>query len=256
MANRLNFPAEVETIMARYGADPSSVSVVLDWGDGFPSFLVPGIVPAVMTDLAADLRAAHVRTGLWPLILGPQVGDVHGLHELATQAEWRVGTTAVVASVDVAITAWLPTYLDDTSLLFQHSDDEVGAALAVGGRFDAGVVLGGRWHEAISLLLVTCAAPWEVAARVGYGGWNDCPLPEAQAAFHRYLQDAAGLVVCGIDGENVLAHVDRPPVEPEQIISVVRVLQRYCNDLNLAADDIALARALRAGPAWWSFWWD
>jgi len=75
MADRLNCPAEVETIIARYGADPSSVAAVLDWGDGFPSFLVPGIVPAAMTDLAADLRSAYVRTGLWPLILGPQAGD-------------------------------------------------------------------------------------------------------------------------------------------------------------------------------------
>jgi hypothetical protein len=184
--------------------------------------------------------------------------DVDDLTELCDFRGVVAGAEAVAQSLSLDPLMWLPSYItpEQIGLLENHSGGEILSALAQGAAAEAGLVLGGDWLGASMLLLVPCDQPWEATARAGFGGWNDCPAPPFQAAFHRQLAAAAGLEVRGLGRDKMLVYLSNPPHDPEAVLGVARLLTRYCNDLSIAADELEVARILLAGSEYWGFWWD
>jgi Domain of unknown function (DUF4253) len=245
----------IDSFLADCGLAPSVESDAHNWIPG-AGIRYARLQPASSAlSLADQLREKFPTTGVWPLVVQADVDD---LAEICDFREVVAGAEAVAQSWSLDPLMWLPSYItpEQIGLLENHSDDEILSALAQGPAPEAGLVLGGDWLGASMLLLVPCDQPWEVIARAGFGGWNDCPAPPFQAAFHRRLAATAGLEVRGIGRDKMLVYLSNPPRDPDAVLGVVRLLTRYCNDLSIAADEPEVARIVLAGPEYWGFWWD
>jgi len=247
----------IEQSLTQLGVGSAVAAPLFDWNDGFPGYVLSAIPPDRTMSLAQLLRAGYPTTGLWPLIVDGETGDLNDL------ADWSgdvaAGSGAVAASHGVRLDAWRPAWMTDSELehvSFERTDDEIEAALKTSVDDHAGIVMGGKWETSTRIVLIRCDASWEAAARLGFGGWNNCPEPSAQAAFHRYFHETAQFSVCGIGSASLLGYIGAPPSTPRSTIALARGLLRYCDDLKLATDEVGLAKAIAAGPAWWSFWWD
>ena len=74
------------------------------------------------------------------------------------------------------------------------------------------------------------------------------------------MADVAGMEPRGLGVDLLLSFFSAPPREPQPVLALTRMLQRYCTDLDIAyeeiGDEIGIAHAIAAGPGWWGFWWD
>jgi hypothetical protein len=99
--------------------------------------------------------------------------------------------------------------------------------------------------------------PWEIPAYLKFGGWNDCPAPEAQVSLLKYWTEKYGIEVFAITGDVMECVVARPPTTREAALALAREQFLFCSDIvHQGTQTIAtLAATLEDADAWY-FWWD
>ncbi len=104
---------------------------------------------------------------------------------------------------------------------------------------------------------VALDASWEIPARLGFGGWNECPMPEAQCAIWRHWEKRYGAHIIGISRDVIEAVVEKPPETLEEAEALAWEQYLYCPDIvDQGTETIrALAEALWKSSSWY-FWWD
>ena len=106
-------------------------------------------------------------------------------------------------------------------------------------------------------VLVLSAPAASLPAHLRFGGFNDCPEPDAQvvALSHWQEQYGARLVYVGSDTLELL--VERPPRDLEAAKKLAWEQYLFCADIvDQGTNSIAaLGRELAGSPTWF-FWWD
>jgi hypothetical protein len=102
--------------------------------------------------------------------------------------------------------------------------------------------------------------PWELAAWVPMGGYNNCPSPIEQVAVFRYWYEKYGAIPGVVSHDEWEFELTKPPLTDADAETLAEEHFAFCEDRVVQAgedcDSIrALASALKGSTAWY-FWWD
>ena len=115
-------------------------------------------------------------------------------------------------------------------------------------------------YSEILMVKIPVKNPWEIAAWIPMGGFNDCPEPAAQTAVFRYWYEKYGAVPALVTYDIWEMRVENPPETEEEAESLAKEQFAFCYDIVMQAsagwDRIrALASTLKNSSTWY-FWWD
>jgi hypothetical protein len=97
--------------------------------------------------------------------------------------------------------------------------------------------------------------PPSLLARIGFGGFNDCPDAEVQAATWKYFAKTWRARPVLVEGDRLQAVVLRPPTTIDGVAALTATILDYDGDLLQDSPPLQLACELW-GSAIWRFWWD
>lgn len=114
-----------------------------------------------------------------------------------------------------------------------------------------------RFLPEVVVGLVQVAQPWQVAAVLRPGGWNECPEPAVQLAFFKRWHERYGAVVTAVAGDVIEFQLSNPPQSFSEARKLAEEQFVYCTDIvhqGVGSVD-NLATTLRGARNWY-FWWD
>jgi hypothetical protein len=102
--------------------------------------------------------------------------------------------------------------------------------------------------------------PWDLAAWLPMGGFNDCPSPAEQTAVFQYWFEKYGAVPGAVTYDEWELKLTRPPVTDEEAEALAKEHFAFCYDVVAQASSgwntlRGRASALKNSTAWY-FWWD
>lgn len=207
-----------------------------------------------------EYRARYARTGLYPFLIG-DAKAVDDLRESVEDEEFEPGAI-LRASADVDVAGWMERrrtqFAEDGFEPEEESgewppDGEVGRTPIVLHRD----ISEGKPLREVHIGLTPIAEPWHLPAALNYGGWNDCPRPEVQCAFHRDWLHRFGSEIIGVSNSVIQTRVARPPASREAAMALAREQYWFCGDIveQGCGTVAALASTLLDWDVWY-FWWD
>lgn len=105
--------------------------------------------------------------------------------------------------------------------------------------------------------LIEIERPEHLFARLGFGGWNDCPAPHVHVALHRYWQTKYRSIPVALSADVVECFVPNPPTTTPDILTLAAEQHAYCPDIvEQGFGSKAKLAASLAGANVWYFWWD
>ena len=115
-------------------------------------------------------------------------------------------------------------------------------------------------QKEILLAKIPVRNPWEIAAWIPMGGFNDCPDPAVQTAVFHYWYEKYGAVPALVTYDNWEMELTNPPKTDEEAEELAKEQFAFCYDLVMQSaigwDKIrALASTLKNSSTWY-FWWD
>jgi len=112
-------------------------------------------------------------------------------------------------------------------------------------------------YEEIIIAKIPAENPWELAVWLPMGGFNDCPLPENQAAVFRYWFEKYGAIPSTVTHDIWEVVLTQPPAAEGEAEALAKEQYAFCPDLvDQGTETIrALASGL-IGSYTWFFWWD
>lgn len=209
------------------------------------------------------LRAEHATTGLWPVLLGPDVTDV--FLTLAPADGDDYDDDAVLARASALTVAEVAALRVERDAADAEEDegplgyDDPGYDDTPPTRLDPAPA---RFTVAETdglLALVPAQHGWEVPAVLGWlGGCNYGIEPAEHVVTLRDWHERFGAELVSLSDDQVMELlVARPPTTPDEAITVAREQYAYCPDLvEQGVESLtALAQGQAPSPSWY-FWWD
>ena len=102
--------------------------------------------------------------------------------------------------------------------------------------------------------------PWELAAWVPMGGFNDCPSAAEQVAVFRYWFEKYGAVPCAVTYDEWEMELQNPPTTDEAAEDLAKEHFAFCYDIVAQAgsgwDTIRARASTVKNSTTWYFWWD
>jgi hypothetical protein len=117
--------------------------------------------------------------------------------------------------------------------------------------------VGSRELDSVFILLVHADHSWEVPAKLLYGGWNECPVPQVHVGFLKRWFGLHDAEIISIGRATIEMRVGKPPVSRDEALELAREQFVYCPDcVDQGAGSVpSLAAELLNGRIW-HFWWD
>lgn len=104
---------------------------------------------------------------------------------------------------------------------------------------------------------IPTANPWELAAWMPMGGFNECPAPAEQVAIFRYWYEKYGAVPAAVSYDTWQMTLARPPATEGEAEALAREQFAFCADIvEQGAETIRGLASILKGAAVWFFWWD
>ena len=111
----------------------------------------------------------------------------------------------------------------------------------------------------VLLAKIPAAAPWQLAAWLPMGGWNECPAPKEMLSVAKRWYEKYRAVICCVTSDELEFCVSAPPTDRDESYALAKEFFSFCEDRlvqygernNLAT----LAAGLTHSPYWY-FWWD
>ena len=255
-------------MLADNGVDAAGFAPPIDFAHGRVERLLPS---TDVIEVWRRLRLLVPRSGRAPIVVaGPSQADVQEALETSA-AEFGV-TLSLAASFDAE--SWLANRYDFDDLDDLDEDEDDLAALAEEFGMDPEdlpaiepgttpgfslpyEVLSGKPLTNVEILLLPGDRSWEAPAYLGFGGWNEVPLPFEQVATLALWQRCYGAEVFGLGSDMLECEVAQPPTEADAARTLAIQQYAFCPDL-VDQGYLSLARLARAleGSGSWSFWWD
>ena len=112
-------------------------------------------------------------------------------------------------------------------------------------------------NNVVIIAKIPAAAPWELAAWVPMGGFNDCPDPVQQVAIFRHWHEKYGAVPAMVSCDSWQLTLTNPPVIDDEAELLAQEHFAFCPDSVLQGTETIrrLASLLKDATAWF-FWWD
>lgn len=105
--------------------------------------------------------------------------------------------------------------------------------------------------------LAKISQPWQLPAILNYGGWNGCPEPEVQCAFHRQWQSEFGAEIVGMSSDAVECIVANPPRDEAAAMKLAWQHYWYCAEIvEQGCQSVSNLAATLINSKYWLFWWD
>lgn len=270
--------AIVSEILTRHGVSPDSAS---------PSQYAPHVLNIKIPGEAAisvwqDIQSRFSETGVWPIIRGDaeDVIDEFPCNPVETLERVPAGTAITLLEprlqeridmygdslqglpekVDIAQFASL---VDASGMMsFSGSADDVEPwpsprAVAELRVHSINNLRTGKLHRQILFALITLKHPFEAPAYLGFGGWNDAPMPELQVAMLREWHRVHGAVPIAMTGDVLECFVERPPQNESDAMALAQQQWIFCDDIVSQGTQSVrkLAIEIYQSPRWF-FWWD
>lgn len=271
--------SQVAEILKKYGSDaqafwPSKLNPEIWNGD------VPG-ANAVVLWLA--LRAQFELTGIWPVLRGSAVEEPEEFYNNPSEILSQVPSYGLNQLLAPRLTERIEAfqqmfgdYPSDLELKAFVAKVDASGAMSFGGRpasptpwpdtkktqpnleihsvSDMGTR---RLRRHVQLSLIPLSHAYEVPAYLGFGGWNDSPMPELQVAVLREWHKLYGAVPIAVTGDVLECVVDRPPQTEEQAMALAAEQWIFCDDIVSQGTQTIrnLAIEIWRSPQWF-FWWD
>lgn len=227
------------------GADFADTEV--DHG-AFRSVGVRGV--NALKQLEAWRREFEAGSGRYPFLIGDAADLEALLQSIEPPADGGHAILAAAAAVDAG--AWLGGRAPAKLPRWRSSDAEPCTLLNTPFETSSG-----RLKPLIHIGLVELDEPAELFARLGYGGWNDCPEAAIHVALHRHWRERFGAEPVAVSGDEVECHVARPPDDRKAALALAAEQQAYCSDIvEQNAGSVAALAATLLDAAVWYFWWD
>lgn len=222
----------------------------------FKTIKVPGVEAVEQLNAFRD---QYPQTGQYPFLIGPD----EERQRITEAAEFNQESPEeiILASQNVNLDEWVAERRAELEEYGFSADEMLGAwpgDISEKGSLSLHKnVLSGRIHPEVFLGQVQIESPWRLPAALKYGGWNDCPEPEVQCAFHQKWHSEFGAEICGVAGDVIECTVERPPQDQESALRLAWEQYWYCADIvDQGCESINnLAATLLKSP-YWFFWWD
>lgn len=109
------------------------------------------------------------------------------------------------------------------------------------------------------LAKIPVSEPWQVAAWLPMGNWNECPAPQDMLAMAKRWYDRYGAVICCMTSDELEFQVSNPPTDADAAYALAKEQYYFCQDrVEQYAGDYNLktfSNGLMKSPYWY-FWWD
>ena len=213
----------------------------------FETIKVPGSDALAKMD---ELIRAYPQSGLHPFM----IGNDEELEELKARCDAPEdgGALFIEQANQLNIEEWLnaqgfkpPKSLSKTSIEPQSGFSTL---------FN---ILTGEPKPEINIGLIKVAKPYHIFAKLGWGGWNDCPDPYVHVALHKYWNERFDSIPVAVSGDIVECYVDRPTTDKADVLKLAGEQYAYCYDIVEQGfnSTTKLASSL-VGAKVWYFWWD
>jgi hypothetical protein len=242
-----------------------------------------GIVPGdEVVRLWAALRERFADTKVWPVIRGDEFDDADDDHVIPTDPQPRGSVRELLAGRFAeqreVLAELVPGLADLTDFdaaaaavdragvnSFRgaaepevewptEAPDSAGEDLAFHSTTDFQT---GRPYPTVTISLVETDHPHDVPVHLGFGGWNDAPHPELQAAVLREWGKAYGAVPACVTRDVLECFVERPPQTESAAMRLAAEQWLFCDDIVSQGTQTVrrLAVEIWRSPRWF-FWWD
>jgi hypothetical protein len=202
------------------------------------------------------LHAAHVQTGLWPFLVGPDLKEVdrQAISELWYDAATEHDPTAVTRGLALDVRAFLADQAEELEVPDPATLTVDPAALAGAERqpqfafTSRDTVIG----------LIQARHGWEVPGLLSWSGAVNYDLDGAHhVAVLRWWQERYGAELVTLTRDQIELLVARPPRDPATMVQVAVEMLGYCPDLDVLGTGMVAVLANEVVPhRRWSFWWD
>jgi hypothetical protein len=111
--------------------------------------------------------------------------------------------------------------------------------------------------EEIIIAKIPTNNPWELAAWIPMGGFNDCPAPSEQVAVFRYWYEVYGAIPAVVTYDTWQLTLTKPPLTKEHAEELAKEHFAFCIDSVFQGSETirGLASSLKDSTTWF-FWWD
>jgi hypothetical protein len=202
------------------------------------------------------LHAAHVQTGLWPFLVGPDLKEVdrQAISELWYDAATEHDPTAVTRGLALDVRAFLADQAEELEVPDPATLTVDPAALAGAERqpqfafTSRDTVIG----------LIQARHGWEVPGLLSWSGAVNYDLDGAHhVAVLRWWQERYGAELVTLTRDQIELLVARPPRDPATMVQVAVEMLGFCPDLDVLGTGMVAVLANEVVPhRRWSFWWD
>ena len=119
---------------------------------------------------------------------------------------------------------------------------------------------GDKPYPELIIAKIPATNPWELAAWLPMGGFNECPAPAEQVAVFKYWYAKYGAIPGVVTGDNWEMELTRPPLTNEDAEALAEEQFAFCEDIVVQAaagwDTIRARASSLKGSTTWFFWWD
>lgn len=204
------------------------------------------------------LRAEHPESGLWPVLLGSELGDLSAA--LTPESRDGYDDAAELRRAEAMTPVALQALRAERSAAYGDDDDPGEAPRADLPRTvhrnppsftvaeDDGLVA-----------LVPAAHGWQVPVVLGWeGGVNYDMEPVDHGVVLRDWHERFGAELVSLSSDQVLELlVHRPPADPAEALAVAREQYAYCSDVvDQGVGTLTELAEQQVGSSSWYFWWD
>lgn len=195
------------------------------------------------------LRAKRAETGRHPFLIGDDKDLAEFAERLDLPADGGADTLVKAAELDVA--AWLASQkVKNPRTLGKGVQPQAGFSVL----YD---VLSRAPKPCIHIGLLEAAQPEDLFAKLGFGGWNDCPDPAVHVALHRYWREQFSSIPVAITSDVVECFVPKPPTAAAEVLNLAGEQYAYCYDIvEQGFETKSKLAASLLGAKVWYFWWD
>lgn len=204
-------------------------------------------------DAASRMSSLRSGTGCVPVVVGEPT-------RLVSLAELLAANGSFDDTLSKGLALNVDKWIDDQRASepdYYRADGPLTDVAPVAALASVRDVVSGSYLPRVAIALCKVAHPWEVAAVLRPGGWNECPAPEVHLAFFKRWHERYGAVVSAVTDDVIEFTVAHPPQSADEAMSLAEEQFIYCPDIvHQGVNSLQnLAASLRGCNSWY-FWWD
>ncbi|WHY03248.1 DUF4253 domain-containing protein [Neobacillus sp. DY30] len=198
------------------------------------------------------------KEGFTPLIIIPSEIMVECLDtEVDNDDSFHDRETIITKAQEIHAKELLKRLLDEVMPMDEDEDGDITGEFLAEGQINHFQSLEDAINKKIILAKIPTDKPWEVAAWVPMGGFNECPMPDEQVAVFKYWYEKYGATPALVSQDVWELFVEIPPKTQEESEFLAWEHFGFCGDIVWQGVGTvnSLAGTLINSSVWY-FWWD